>query len=43
MKTDLEFRAALAAELAARLTELGIRPSSFERMAGLAHNTFRNI
>ena len=43
MKTDLEFRGVLAAELAVRLAELGIRPSTFERTEGLAHDTFRNI
>ena len=43
MKTDLDFRSALATMMAARLSELGVRPSTFERMEGLAHNTFRNI
>ena len=43
MKTDLEFRKMLATSLVARLEVLGVAPSTFERVEGLAHNTFKNV
>ena len=43
MKTDLEFRRILATMMVSRLGELGVAQSTFERCAGMAHNTFQNI
>lgn len=43
MKTDLEFRGVLAAQLAARLQTLGVAYTTFERNEGMSHHTFQNI
>lgn len=43
MKTDLEFRGVIAAELAVRLQTLGVAFTTFERNEGMAHHTFKNI
>ena len=43
MKTDLEFRGVIAAELVARLQTLGVAFTTFERNEGMSHHTFQNI
>ena len=43
MKTDLEFRGVIAAEMAARLQTLGVAFTTFERNEGMSHHTFLNI